>query len=55
MFNEWLKENYECKDKDEKEDAIVDVAIELGVETPLSKDEKTIILKKYGVIQEAKA
>ena len=52
MFNDWLKKNYEYKDKDEKEDAIVDVAIELGVETPLSKGEKTIILKKYGIIKE---
>ena len=50
LFDKWLKEQYDYKSQGEKEDAIVEVAISLGVETPLSKDEKIQVLKDNDVI-----
>jgi hypothetical protein len=50
LFDKWLKKQYDYKSKGEKDDAIVEVAIELGVETPLSRAEKVKVLRKYRVI-----
>jgi hypothetical protein len=50
FFDKWLKKEYEYNTKDEYNDAIVEVAIEYDIETPLSNDEKTQVLKDKGVI-----
>jgi len=50
LFDKWLKKEYDYESKDEKDYAIVEVAKELGVETPLSRAEKVKVLRKYRVI-----
>jgi len=50
LFDKWLKTQWDFTTKEEKDYYIVEVAKELGVETPLSRAEKVKVLKKYKVI-----